>query len=81
MVEEDQTREHISKLNIDETIHKRCLRTEGKQMSFLSCKKAGRRELQARQPHLDAWQGDASTYPGNHLQMHKRQEDDQEKSV
>jgi len=39
-------------------------------MSLLPMERAGRRELQVGQPHLDHQEGDGEANPGNYFQVH-----------
>lgn len=41
----------------------------------------GPRKLQAHQPHLDPWQGDGATNPGNYFRAHEEQKSHQEYSA
>ena len=51
----------------------RFLRTGRMQTSLLSPKRERRRirEPLADQPHLNPWEGDGATKPGNHFQIHE----------
>lgn len=58
----------------------RFLITGKKQMSLLISGRVRLRcgELQAGQSHLDPWEGDGATNPGNIFQRHEGQDDDRE---
>lgn len=54
----------------------RCLRVE--EGKCHSSEKGGPREVHDSQPHLDSWEGDGVTNPGNYSQACDRQGGDQE---